>query len=195
MYRIGITGNIGSGKTTACRVFEHLGISVFYSDIVAKSFYEKEEGKEMMRQFFGDSFFDLQQNIDKKKLSEHVFAHPSQMQRLNALIHPFVFDEFDQWQAVRQEAVYVLFESAILYSCGLENRFDGVIWVDTPEEESIRRVMKRNRFSEAEVRQRLKMQHVNASKSLSADFVIDNREEKLIIPQIIAIHDALSNKK
>ncbi|MDR1793688.1 MAG: dephospho-CoA kinase [Bacteroidales bacterium] len=191
MITVGITGNIGSGKTTVCKVFEHLGIAVFYSDAVAKSFYNNDDVKNTIKEAFTSAIFTPDGEVDRKKLASLVFADVRLLKKLNSIIHPLVFQCFTVWKNEHQSQKYLLFESAILYQCGFETLFDKIIWVRTPKKDALNRVMKRDNLSENEVKIRLKNQSINNLKCKLADFCIDNSEHSLIMPQILQIHQNL----
>lgn len=191
MLKIGITGNIGSGKTTACRVFEHLGVPVYYSDQEAKKWYGNQRVKDKLFILFGKEIFTENGDIDTKKLAQIVFNHPNLLQELNKLIHPLVLENFEQWSKNHEKYPYVLLESAILYSNKLTHLFDKIIFVDAPFSLITKRVMQRDKLSYDEIKKRVDMQSFTHLTSINPDYVIYNDEKQLILPQIIDIHQDL----
>jgi dephospho-CoA kinase len=190
MLKIGITGCIGSGKTTICRVFEHLGIEVYYSDAKAKQFYNEIVVKQKIRNLFGDAVFDAEQNVDVKELATIVFQNEMQLQKLNRLMHPLVIDDFQKWCGQRENQPFVLFESAIIYQCGLEAMFDKIIFVDAPVEILLQRAVVRDNADRETIKQRLKQQQNHNSPSLP-DFIIRNDEKQSLMQEIMRIYAIL----
>jgi dephospho-CoA kinase len=192
MLKIGITGNIGSGKTTVCRVFEHFGVPVFYSDKEAKKCYNRQDVKNKLFTLFGNEIFTETNNIDAKKLAQIVFNHPDLLNELNKFIHPLVLENFEQWSKNYENCAYILLESAVLYSCKLTHLFNKIIFVDAPFSLIIERVMQRDKISYDEIKKRFDMQSPTNLEHITPDYVIHNNEKQLILPQIIDIHKELS---
>ncbi|MDR1180747.1 MAG: dephospho-CoA kinase [Bacteroidales bacterium] len=195
MLKVGITGNIGSGKTTTCRIFEHLGVPVYYSDYEAKKYYDYQEIKEKLYPIFGEEIFTETNEVDKKKLGQIVFNRLDLLQQLNNLIHPLVEEHFTKWYRQYENHFYILFESALLYSCNLTHLFDKIILVDAPLHLIINRVMKRDKLSSEEVKQKFNIQSWLTCENMKPDYMIINDESRLIIPQIIEIHQDLMHEK
>ena len=193
MIKVGITGNIGSGKTLVCRVFEQLGISVFYSDSRAKDCYSQEDVKDKIKRLFGEKVFTAQGEINLKKLSQIVFADTQTLHALNAIIHPLVLEEYEEWIAVLQNESYTLFESALLYPCKLTHFFDKIIFVDAPQDLQIKRVIQRDKTSLELVKQRVERQSFAKDNLFNPDYIILNNEQHLIVPQIMEIHNLMRN--
>jgi len=191
MLKIGITGNIGSGKTTVCRVFEHLGVPVFYSDKEAKKCYNRQDVKDKLQTFFGKEIFTETNDVDTKKLAQIVFNHPDLLQKLNKLIHPLVLEDFKQWSKKHESCAYILLESAIIYSCKLTHWFDKIIFVDAPFSLLTERVMQRDKIDYDEIKNKFDIQSFTNIKCMKPDYVILNDEKKLILPQIMSIHKDL----
>ena len=195
MIKVGITGNIGSGKTIVCQIFEHLGIPVFNSDSRAKEYYYREDIKEKIKELFGKEIFNADGEIDKKKLGEIVFADSKSLNMLNELIHPFVLEEYNQWINSHKEETYTLMESALIYSCRLTHLFDKIIFVDAPQDIRINRILERDKTSLDLIKQRMEKQSFEKDDSFKPDYIITNDEQHLILPQIIDIHKDLNSKK
>lgn len=195
MIKVGITGNIGSGKTIICRIFEYLGIPVFYSDFRAKECYHREDVKEKVKQLFGKAVFSSDGEIDKKKLGGIVFADSKSLNILNEFIHPLVLEDYHQWIDFHENEPYTLMESALLYPCKLTYLFDKIIFVDAPQNLRIERILERDKTSLELVKQRIEKQFFEKDDSFNPDYIITNDEQHLIIPQIIEIHNDLNIKK
>ena len=191
MKKIGITGNIGSGKTTVCRVFEHLGVPVYHSDKEAKKQYNHQNIKDKLYTLFGTDIFTETQTVDTQKLAQIVFNHTDLLQKLNQLIHPLVMEDFEQWCKNYENYPCVLFESAIIYSCKLTHCFDKIIFVDAPLPLIIERVMQRDKITATEVEKKLNTQLPVNNEWIKKDYIIYNDEKQLIMQQIMKIYRSL----
>jgi len=189
MLKIAVTGNIGSGKTVICRVFEHLGIPVYYSDREAKKYYTRQDIKDKLCTVFGEEIFTENCDINTKKLAQIVFNHVDLLQELNKIIHPLVLEDFEQWAKNHENNIYVLLESAIIYSCKLTHWFDKIIFADAPFSLVFERVMQRDKTSLDEIKKRIDIQSFTELKYVNPDYIIYNDEKRLIVPQIIDIHN------
>lgn len=187
MTKVGITGGIGSGKSTVCRVFSILGIPVFEADVVAKQLQSTDAGiRSQLIALFGPAVYLPDMSIDRKYLASIVFNDPSLLLQLNAIIHPAVRKVFFEW-CDRQQSPYVLLEAAILYESGFYKMMDKVIVVSTDQDQRIQRVMKRDGTTREQVLQRIGNQWTDEQRNKLADFVIHNNDNELIIPQIVEI--------
>lgn len=187
MIKVGITGGIGSGKSTVCKVFKVMGIPVFEADTVAKQLMTTDpEIRRQLIQVFGAVVYLPDQSIDRKYLAGLVFNSPSLLSKLNSIVHPAVLKEFDEWCLTKQ-TTYILHEAAILFESGFYKLMDQIIAVVANEDERIQRVMKRDGATIELVRQRMKNQLSDAERIKLADFVISNNDNELIIPQILNI--------
>ena len=190
--KIGITGGIGSGKTTACKVFEVLGIPVFYADTVAKELMHTDIllKKELISAFGPNSYFPNGE-LNRKYISGIVFKDETQLQILNKLVHPAVFRAFDQWVLNQRNAPYVLKEAALLFESGSSQMCDYNILVKSPEAIKIQRIIQRDHITESEVRLRMNKQLPDEEKEKLADFILYNNEEQLLVTQILTLHEKL----
>ncbi|MBO4739769.1 MAG: dephospho-CoA kinase [Bacteroidales bacterium] len=186
MKTIGITGIIGSGKTTVCHIFEHLGIPVYYSDEQAKQAYTNPQVLARVQEVFGTAVTGADGGIDKVRLADIVFADKQKLQHLNSIVHPWVKEHYLAWKQ-QQSAPYILFESAIIFECGFEDWFDEIIVVNTPEQEIVERVKVRSHISQMEIKRRLDNQQIIRKHIPKVQFVIDNAEQTMVLPQILAI--------
>lgn len=186
MKRIGITGYIGSGKTTACQIFEHLGIPVYYSDYHAKNAYCNPH---IQQQITTALHTDVFENgiLNKELLAGIIFTHPEKLALVNAIIHPYIHQHFRQW-CNEQHSPYLLFESAILFQSDIYQWFDDIILIHTPKEELYSRIQYRNGWSRQEIEQRLEKQCITKQAIAQCKYIVHNDENRLLIPQILQVH-------
>lgn len=190
--KVGITGGIGSGKTTVCRIFETLGIPVYYADDRAKWLMNNDPTlKEAIRALFGPSAYTAAGELNRPYLAKAAFGNADLLQQLNALVHPAVWRDGEQWQEAHHDAPYTLKEAALLYESGGHQLLDRMIVVYAPTELRIRRVMRRDGVDRADVEARIARQLPDEEKVRRADFVIYNDGEQLLVPQVWAIHRQL----
>ena len=191
MLKIGITGNIGSGKTTVSKLFELIGIPVFYADEAAKSLMTTDaELIAGVKQTFGDESYLPDGALNRKYIANIVFNDQEQLAKLNALVHPAVFRAFDNWAAAMPNDVpYVIKEAAILFESSSYKHCDKNIVVTAPLEMRIQRVTKRDKTTREEVLNREARQFTEEKKIQLADYVIKNDESELLIPQVLKLHD------
>jgi dephospho-CoA kinase len=190
MLKIGITGNMGSGKTTVSKVFEILGIPVFYAD---------DEAKKVMvtdailiagiKQTFGTDAYFADNTLNRKYIANIVFNDAAELAKLNALVHPATFRAFDAWVLKHPDARYVLKEAALLFESDSYKLCDYTVMVRAPLEARISRVMKRDGLSRKEVENRNSKQFSEEKKSALANYLIKNDDSDLVIPQVLKLHD------
>lgn len=187
MKIIGITGGIGSGKTTVCKVFKTLGAPVFHADDVARSLYneDKELISEIKSHFREAVFTDNQ--IDKGKMASIVFSDKSKLQLLNQLVHPRVARKFSDWLK-DQHAKYVIREAAILIESGTYKDCNHIIQVTAKPEIRLKRVMARSSMTEQEVLERMSHQFTEDERRPFCQFEINNDDDQLVLPQILRLH-------
>lgn len=172
MYKIALTGGIGTGKTYLSKHFIQMGIPVFYADDEAKKLYEDDGFQQKLKTLFEDPALVTDGKVNLTVLSGLVFGNEDNLQKLNRLVHPAVMERFERW-AEQQSAPSVMMESAIVYEGGLAGFFDKIIVVDAPLELRIRRVRERNpHLSRAQILQRMSHQLPQEEKCRRADLVI-----------------------
>ncbi len=194
MIRVGITGNIGSGKTLSSMVFNKLGIPVFEADQQAKALYMEQEVKAKMSVRFGDQIYFSNGQLNKKKLADILFSDPNAVSFVNNLIHPAVRQKFSSWVDQQTNCPYILYEAAILFETGYYKQLDYNILVVAPAEIRIKRVMERDHVGLDAVKKRMQYQWSDEQKTELADFIIKNDDENLLIPQVLTIHRNLLAK-
>lgn len=191
MKIVGITGGIGSGKTTVCKVFETLGIPVYDADQRAKELYnESNTLRKKVIAEFGDKVYS-EGKLVPQKLAEIVFGDEQKLEKLNSLVHPEVRKDFSEWLKTQVNVPFVLREAAILIESGSHKDCDKIIVVNAPEETRIERVMKRNKLSREDVQNRIDQQWKDEERNKYADFIIDNSGAKHLIPQVLEIYNKL----
>lgn len=192
MLKIGITGNIGSGKTTVSKIFELLGIPVFYADAAAKAVMTTDQlliGG-LKEQFGNEAYFDNGE-LNRKHIAAKVFTDPSELAKLNALVHPAVFRSFDEWVKGFSDEPYVIKEAAILFESGSYKLCDYSVIVTAPLQMRLDRVIKRDHITPSEAESRNSRQMPEEEKVKLADFRIKNDDTELVIPQVLALHQQL----
>ncbi len=191
MLKVGITGGIGSGKTLVCKLFETLGIPVYYADDRAK--YLMTHNAELVaaiKASFGEEAY-VNGELNRAYLSEKVFNNPEALAQLNALVHPAVRKDTEQWQLQQADKPYTLREAALLFESGSYKALDKIIVVTAPKSLRIARVMKRDGFTAEQVEARMKNQLPEEEKVAKADFIINNDEQHPLIEQVMALHQKL----
>ena len=188
MMRIGLTGNIGSGKTTVSRLFAMHGVPLYYADERAKHFLNTPDTLMKIREAFGDACIDGEGKPDRKKIAELVFGDADKLEILNNIIHPQVRQDFLDWTAGQLHHPYVIMEAAILFESGQYKSFHKVIIVTAPETLRIERVCSRDAVHPEDVKKRMQHQMKEDAKVPLADFVITNNGQELLIPQVEAVH-------
>lgn len=188
MLKIGLTGNIGSGKSTVAKIFNILEIPIYHADIEAKKFLTDQTVIQALINKFG--FKILTDNkIDNKKLAAIVFNNKDYLIFLNQLIHPLVKTDFNNWcNSLPDSCKYVIMEAAILFESGFDKYVDKIIMVTAPQEIRIERIIKRDNSTREEILKRMANQWDEDKKTNLADFLITNDDNSLLIPQVIEIN-------
>ncbi|MFI5157021.1 MAG: dephospho-CoA kinase [Chitinophagales bacterium] len=190
MMKIGLTGGIGSGKTTVARIFEILGIPVYYADDAARRLMNTDPDlKRKIINLFGEQAYN-HGLLDRNYISSQVFENKNKLGELNALTHPVTIKDADDWMK-NQETPYAIKEAALIFESGAEKMLDLVIGVDAPEEIRIRRTMERDSVSRDQVIARMKNQLPDGEKMSRCDFLIHNDDTQAILPQVLVLHQKL----
>jgi len=192
MLKIAVTGNMGSGKSSVCKVFETLGIPVFYADMEAKKLYTQPEIKSALKNKFGDEIYLPNETLNKQALASIIFNNEEALDFINKLIHPQVYMVFNQWVLKQKNAPYCLQESALIFETGNYRVFDKTILVYAPQEMLIQRIMNRDKSTRKQAIERLSKQMPQDYKKSMADYVLQNDNSTLIIPQILDLHKKFS---
>lgn len=193
MLKIGLTGGIGSGKSTVAKIFELLNVPVYYADAASKRLYHSD--KQLMQQVkdhFGEDVYD-NDILNKALLASRVFDQPEKMALLNSLVHPPTLRDAANWLN-RQTAPYVIKEAALIFESGSASDLDFVIGVYSPQHLRIKRVMDRDGLSRDEVLHRMDRQIEESLKMRLCDFIIQNNELDPVIPQVLRLHQQLQER-
>lgn len=194
MIKVGITGNIGSGKSTIAKLFALLGIPVYDADSRAKAIMldDAQLKSDLITQFGEETYF-ADATLNRAHLSQQVFNNPDKLNALNALVHPAVFRDFNSWlnQHKTSHTPYILKEAALLVESGSFKDLDYLILVQADEELRLQRSMARDAVSAEAVLSRMKNQMPQENKVPYAQFFIQNNSNDLLIPQVLEIHREL----
>jgi len=192
MQKIGLTGNIGSGKTWTCQIFEALGVPVFYADLEARKILNSPQTLKEIAGLFGKDVLKPDQSIDRKALAAIVFNDKNELNKLNQLIHPKLRQEFKKWADQHQTFKYVIQEAAILFENGFDKMMDKNICIAAPKELRLKRVIQRDQSRREDVIARMANQWSDEKKEAAADFVVYNDGQQMVLPQILKIHEYLN---
>jgi len=194
MIKVGLTGNIGSGKSTVSKIFSTLNVPVFLADMEAKLLYSEAEVKKEIKSGVSDQVFDSNGEVDLKLMAELIFNNKEALLKINRIIHPRTLSKYQQWLKDHKQHIYTLHESAILFENNLQDHFDKIINISAPFETRLKRVTERDGIEQRKVIERMKNQMPDEEKNKLADFVIVNDGNQLLIPQVIEIDKKLKNK-
>lgn len=193
MLRIGLTSGIGAGKTTAAKIFELLGVPVYYADDAAKRLMNEDKNlKQQIIHHFGKEVYEGGL-LNRKLLSSLVFGNPEKIALLNSIVHPVTIADSEKWMQ-RQSSSYALKEAALIFESNSHLQLDAVIGVSAPYELRLKRAMQRDGIGAADVEARMNRQMDEEEKMKRCQFVLINDEEQLLIPQVITLHQHLLEK-
>lgn len=190
MLKVGLTGGIGSGKSTVARILRVLGVPVFEADAVGRKILADDpSARRAVIARFGEGIYPNGE-VDRSALAAIVFRDAAALADLNAIIHPAVRSEFAKW-AGEMDAPYAVMEAAILADSGGHKAFDRIVVVSAPEELRIQRVMQRDKADRSSVMARIASQVDEQERVRISDYMVRNDDEQLVIPQVLAIHREL----
>ena len=188
MLRIGLTGGIGSGKSTVARIFEVLGIPVYDADSASKKLMiENNELKNQIKNSFGKEAY-TDGELNRRYLAEQVFSDSQKMALLNSFVHPATIKDAEQWMK-KQNAPYLIKEAALIFESGSQKQLDYVIGVKSPLALRLQRTIQRDNVNTEQVKARMEMQMDEAIKMRLCDYVIINDEQQMILPQVLELHE------
>ena len=191
MYKVGITGGIGSGKSTVCAILAEFGVAVYDSDSSAKRLMNEDNTlRERLVERFGGEVYCVE-GLNRIYLAERVFGNPEELKALNAIVHPAVMDDFDRW-ALEQEGSYVVLESAILFEASLDRRVDVSVAVMAPEELRIERAMQRDGAQREQIVARMNNQISDQERVERAKYTIVNIDIDNLRSDVEQLHRRLS---
>jgi dephospho-CoA kinase len=195
MFKLGVTGGIGSGKTLVCKTFEKLGVAVYDADSAARALMNNhEELKEGIVRIFGEETYG-EDGLNRAYLAGIVFGDREKLNALNQLVHPVVRQDFLQWTGLQENCPYVVEEAAILFESGAFKAMDQSVLVYAPEELRIKRVMKRDGIARDQVLRRMEHQMDEEEKLKMADHVLMNDGTRMLLPQVIELHNRILQRK
>lgn len=187
MLRIGITGGIGSGKSTIAKVFSAMGIPVYNADDAAKRLMNTDEGlKDSIQRQFGTETYK-NGILDRKYLAGIVFNNAYKLDLLNTLVHPVTIRDANEWMR-NQQSPYVVKEAALIFETSAQEGLDLIIGVFAPKHLRLQRTLQRDKVSKIEIEKRMNRQLDENIKMKLCDFIIYNDEQQLVVPQVLALH-------
>ena len=190
MLKIGLTGGIGSGKSTVAKIFATFDIPVYYADDAAKKLMnESIQIRAKIKERFGEAAY-IDEMLNRPYLAEMVFNDASKIEALNAIVHPATLAHAAEWMQL-QSSPYAIKEAALIFESGSQQQLDYVIGVSAPAELRIKRVMQRDSSTREAILNRMSKQIDEEIKMKLCDFVILNDEKNLLIPQVILLHEKL----
>ena len=191
MIKIGLTGGIGSGKSTVAKLFEVLGAPVYYADDAAKRLMNEDEIlKQQVQKEFGKEAY-TNGSLNRKYISDIVFANPEKLDLLNSIVHPATLKDAEEWMN-KQTTPYAIKEAALIFESGAQEQLDYVIGVSAPTPLRIQRTIQRDNITREEVIARMNKQIDETIKMRLCDFVITNDEQQLVIAQVMALHNHIT---
>ena len=192
MILVGLTGGIGSGKSTVINYFKELGITCYQADDEAKKLMNSDKGLiKKIKNSFGDSIY-INSKLDRKKLSAIVFTDKQKLELLNSIVHPYVNRHFENY-CKGLEDIYIIKEVAIIFEIGTQNKFDKIILVRAPKEDRVKRIINRDKCNRQDAINRINNQIADDYKIDQCDFIIDNINLEEISNKVLNIHNSILN--
>lgn len=193
MLKVGITGGIGSGKSTVCRLFALMGIPVYDADSRAKALMTTNASLvKSVKKYFGADVYDKSGKLNRKLLGSRVFNDKEKLNLLNSLVHPVVQKDHELWHRKQKNCPFTIKEAALLFESGSYKKLDLIITVTSPLPLRIERAMKRDNTTRKEVMARLKKQWTDAQRKKAADFIISNNERDSLIQSVEVLYNIIS---
>jgi dephospho-CoA kinase len=190
---VGLTGGIGSGKSTVAKLFAVLGVPVYNTDERAKEMYYELMVKNKIIDLLGEEAYDKMGKINRPYISNKIFKDKELLQKVNAVIHPAVGRDFEQFKSVHPDSRIIIKESALLFEAGLKDRMDKIVLVTSPMEVRIQRLLKRDNSTREQILNRIANQLPDEEKTDKSDFVVVNDEKQALIPQVLDIYQKLTH--
>jgi dephospho-CoA kinase len=191
MLKVGLTGNLGSGKSVVARIFQILGVPVYHADEASRSFLTAPVVIKKIVSAFGTGVLTSIGEIDRKALGRIVFTGQESVSLLNSILHPLVREDSRNWYSLHSDKEYIIHEAAIIFESGFREEYDRIIHVSCPEKIAVQRAMKRDRVPGEEILNRIRFQWKNEEKAELADFVIMNDGTEMLLPQVLRLHEIL----
>ena len=192
MILVGLTGGIGSGKSTVINYFKELGITCYQADDEAKKLMNSDKGLiKKIKNSFGDSIY-INSKLDRKKLSTIVFTDKQKLELLNSIVHPYVNRHFENYRKGLED-IYIIKEVAIIFEIGTQNKFDKIILVRAPKEDRVKRIINRDKCNRQDATNRINNQIADDDKIDQCDFIIDNINLEEMSNKVLKIHNSILN--
>ena len=192
MILVGLTGGIGSGKSTVINYFKELGITCYQADDEAKKLMNSDKSLiKKIKNSFGDSIY-INSKLDRKKLSAIVFTDKQKLELLNSIVHPYVNRHFENY-CKGLEDIYIIKEVAIIFEIKTQNKFDKIILVRAPKEDRVKRIINRDKCNRQDAINRINNQIADYDKIDQCDFIIDNINLEEIPNKVLKIHNSILN--
>ncbi len=192
MLKVGITGGIGSGKTTVCKIFEVLGVPVYYADERAREIVNTDKNViNGVKKLFGEDIYLPDGTLNRKRVADIVFNFPELLEQYNAIIHPVVIEDARKWMRKNQQHDYVIKEAALLFEANTYKDLDYIICVTASVPVRIQRIKQRDKSTEEQILARIRNQMPEEEKIRRSDFVIYNNGDAPLIPQVMKINEKL----
>ena len=192
MILVGLTGGIGSGKSTVINYFKELGITCYQADDEAKKLMNSDKGLiKKIKNSFGDSIY-INSKLDRKKLSAIVFTDKQKLELLNSIVHPYVNRHFENY-CKSLEDIYIIKEVAIIFEIGTQNKFDKIILVRAPKEDRVKRIINRDKCNRQDAINRINNQIADDDKIDQCDFIIDNINLEEMSNKVLKIYNNILN--
>lgn len=189
---VGLTGGIGSGKSTVANIFKLLGCKIFNSDEVAKQIYFEEDIKQHIIDLLGYDVYLNSTTLNKHYINSKIFSNTELLKQLNSIIHPAVVNKFEAF-CQKNKNELIIKETALLFEANLQHQVDKIILVTADDELRIKRTMLRDNLSKEDVVKKINSQLSQNEKIKHSHFIIDNNETELVIPQVVAIYKQLTH--
>ena len=193
MIKVGVTGGIGSGKSVVCEIFRNLGVPIFNADTEAKKLLDSNEVIDFYNHEFGNLVF-TDNKLNKQKIAALIFTNKDALAKVNNFIHPLVFKAFEDFCKNNELATYVIKEAALLFESEAYKELNNTILVSSPMELRIKRVIERDGISREAILMRINNQLPEENKKELANYIIENNEQTLLLPQVLRLHDIFTNK-
>lgn len=186
--KVAVTGNMGSGKTTVCKLFEQLGVPVFYADKEVKKLYDREHIRKAMTARFGSSIYDSSGLLRSDLLASHLFSDKDALTFVETLIHPLVHETYLLWHKQNNSFPYTVYEAAILFEKNRASDFEIIIYVAASEAVRLQRLLTRDKFTASQLSGRMQLQWPDEVKVSQSHFVIHNNDNLPLNEQVRFIH-------
>ncbi len=190
LFKLGVTGGIGSGKSSVCKVFKLLGVPVFSADEKARLIMENDNGLMLRLNSITERNIYSSGSLDRVLLASLIFNDSKLLEKVNSLVHPIVFEHFNKW-VEEQDAAYVIMEAAILLESGASSLVDRIAVVVAPVEERIERVIQRNDLTREQVLERMRNQMDDEIRIKLSHYVINNSENDMLIPAVLRLNEEI----